>query len=151
MDQDLGEGVRISPTLDADASFLLARASARASAVGNRAVADLGLKVRTYSVLALAVEVEPSQRELAERLRLDPSQIVALVDELEARGLLERRQDPSDRRARIVAATPAGAALFERARARIEDAQRDLWAPYEAAEVEALRALLRSIAYSDRG
>ncbi|WP_062289172.1 MarR family winged helix-turn-helix transcriptional regulator [Demequina phytophila] len=149
MDTDEGARAYSSPTLDADTSFLLARASAMASAVGNRAIADLGLKVRTYSVLAVAVEVAPSQRELAERLRLDPSQIVALVDELETRGLLERRQDPTDRRARIVAATPAGVTLFEQARARIEDAQRDLWAPHSAAEVEALRALLRRVAYAD--
>ncbi|MDN4476817.1 MarR family transcriptional regulator [Demequina sp. SYSU T00192] len=149
METDQGAARYSSPTLDADTSFLLARASAMASAVGNRAVADLGLKVRTYSVLALAVEVEPSQRELAERLRLDPSQIVALVDELEARGLLERRQDPSDRRARIVAATPAGAALFGQARARIEDAQRDLWAPHSAPEIEALRAMLRRVAFGE--
>jgi len=147
MDRDEGVGVQVSPTLDADTSFLLARASALASAAGNRALAVFGLKVRTYSVLAVAVEVAPSQRDLAERLRLDPSQIVALVDDLESRGLVERRQDPADRRARIVVATTAGVELFGRARADVARAERDLLGAHEGAEE--LRGLLRRIAYAD--
>lgn len=139
----------VSPTLDADASFLLARASALTAAAGNRALSSMGLKVRSYSVLALAVEVGPSQRELAERLRLDPSQIVALVDALEAGGYVERRPDPADRRARTITATQAGAELFARARAAVDGAQREILASFSTHEADALRAFLRRIAYSD--
>ena len=42
-----------------------------------------------------------SQRELARRLHYDPSNITALADSLEARGLIERRTDASDRRFRL--------------------------------------------------
>ncbi|WP_297080955.1 MarR family winged helix-turn-helix transcriptional regulator [uncultured Demequina sp.] len=140
---------RVSPTLDADVSFLLARASAITAAAGNRALAAVGLKVRSYSVLALAAEVGPSQRELAERLRLDPSQIVALVDALESGGYVERRQDPADRRARTVTATPAGVELFARARAAVDDAQRESFAAISDAESDVVRAFLQRIAYSD--
>ena len=58
-----------------------------------------------------------SQRELARRLHYDPSNITSLADSLEARGLLERRADASDRRFRLLALTPEG----ERLRSRLED------------------------------
>ena len=58
-----------------------------------------------------------SQRELARRLHYDPSNINALADSLEARGLVERRPDASDRRFRLLALTPEG----ERLRATLED------------------------------
>jgi MarR family transcriptional regulator, organic hydroperoxide resistance regulator len=52
-----------------------------------------------------------SQRELARRLHYDPSNITALADSLESRGLIERRADPSDRRFRLLALTPEGEQL----------------------------------------
>src|ERR1700737_4308924 len=58
-----------------------------------------------------------SQRELARRLHYDPSNITSLADSLEARGLLERRTDASDRRFRLLALTPEG----ERLRASLEE------------------------------
>ena len=58
-----------------------------------------------------------SQRELARRLHYDPSNITALADSLEARGLIERRPDASDRRFRLLALTPEG----ERLRALLEE------------------------------
>jgi DNA-binding MarR family transcriptional regulator len=58
-----------------------------------------------------------SQRELARRLHYDPSNITALADSLEGRGLIERRADASDRRFRLLALTPEG----ERLRATLED------------------------------
>ena len=66
-----------------------------ALAAGNASLAEHGLKARSYSVLALpASDARPSQRELAEFLRLDPSQVVGLVDGLQARGLVRREPDP---------------------------------------------------------
>ncbi len=58
-----------------------------------------------------------SQRELARRLHYDPSNITALADSLEARGLVERRPDASDRRFRLLALTPEG----ERLRTTLEE------------------------------
>src|SRR6266699_2954728 len=49
-----------------------------------------------------------SQRELAQCLKFDASNVTAIVDRLEERGLVERRVDPSDRRVRRVVLTPAG-------------------------------------------
>jgi DNA-binding MarR family transcriptional regulator len=58
-----------------------------------------------------------SQRELARHLHYDPSNITALADSLEERGLLERRADASDRRFRLLALTADG----ERLRSTLED------------------------------
>lgn len=101
----------------ADLSFLLARATALSNESASAALAEVGLKVRSFAVLAVvAGERRPSQRELSDLLRLDPSQIVALVDDLERRGFVERTRDQNDRRANAITATAAGDELLVRAR-----------------------------------
>src|SRR4051812_45984043 len=100
-----------------DVGFLLTRASGLVVRATNAALADVGLRVRQYSVLVLADDSADgiSQRDLAEALGLDPSQVVALVDELAAAGLVERRPSPTDRRAKLVAATAQGVRVRRRA------------------------------------
>ena len=96
--------------LSEDLGFLLSRASGAVVRTTNAALVEHGLRVRQYSVLVLACETADgvSQRALATVLGLDPSQVVLLVDELTAAGLVERRPDPADRRTRLVVATAAG-------------------------------------------
>src|SRR5438445_10398602 len=50
-------------------------------------------------------------RDLAARLQCDPSNVTFLADRLEERGLVERRPDPSGRRVKRLALTPAGLAM----------------------------------------
>jgi DNA-binding MarR family transcriptional regulator len=133
-----------------DVNFLLARANAVSLAGGNAALAGFGLKVRSYAVLALATDdTRPTQRDLSSYLRLDPSQVVALVDDLQSRGLITRRPDPADRRANIVVATDEGRALFARAQAAVQDAERNAHGEITDAEREQLTRLLQRIAYAD--
>ncbi|KAF2416009.1 MarR family winged helix-turn-helix transcriptional regulator [Microbacterium sp. B35-30] len=142
-------GLRSSALTD-DVSFLLARANAIALAAGNAALAEHGLKARSYSVLVLASgDARPSQRELAEFLRLDPSQVVSLVDELQSRGLVERRPDPSDRRANVVVATDAGRSLVATARESARAAEERVHGQLSAEDRETLGALLRALAFPD--
>lgn len=130
-----------------DLAFLLARANAVTLAGANRALAAEGLKVRSYSVLALAVaDARPTQRELSEFLRLDPSQIVALIDDLQKRGLVTRAPDASDRRVNVVEATDAGRATHERARRRVEEHQREHFSVLDADELEQLSSFMRRLA-----
>ncbi len=93
-----------------DLGFLLSRASGQVVRATNAALAEHGLRVRSYSVLVLACEAADglSQRELATVLGLDPSQVVLLVDELAAAGLVERQAAEADRRTRLVVPTPEG-------------------------------------------
>jgi DNA-binding MarR family transcriptional regulator len=59
--------------------------------------------------------IEPEQpvpmSRLADVLSCDASNVTGLVDRLEARGLLQRRPSPGDRRVKVLALTPAGARL----------------------------------------
>jgi predicted transcriptional regulator len=95
--------------LTADVGYLLSRASGLLVRATNAALADHGLRVRSYSALLLACDSRDgmSQRDLAEALGLDPSQVVLLVDELAAAGLVERRPSETDRRTKLVCPTEA--------------------------------------------
>jgi DNA-binding MarR family transcriptional regulator len=129
--------------------FLNARARAIGSALTNRQLAEWGLRVRSYSVLSLAASgADPTQRQLAEFLRLDPSQIVSLVDELEAAGLVRREPDPVDRRSKVITATPEGLRILRGAAAGARRAEKLALAALTNAERETFRALLRKVAFA---
>lgn len=133
--------------LSNEVEFLLAKASGACSESANSLLRDYDLKVRSYSVLSLACSnSSPSQRELAEFLRLDPSQIVALVDDLERRGAVVRQPDPRDRRSNVIVATDAGRDLFERAAAATQEARRKSLSGLSDTEIDTLRGMLRKIA-----
>ncbi|TFD59761.1 MarR family transcriptional regulator [Cryobacterium sp. Hh7] len=128
--------------------FMTARARSIGSARANAMLAELDLRVRSYSVLSLACSGQnPSQRELAGFLSLDPSQIVALVDHLENRGAVTREQDARDRRSKVIVATPAGRDLYQRAGAIIRAAEDRSLRGLSPAEREQLRSLLRRVAF----
>src|ERR1700733_8713509 len=81
--------------------------------VGRRAaeasMAPGGLRPRHLIALRLLSENGPTtQQGLAEALRLDPSNVVGLLNELEERELITRRREPSDRRRHIVELSASG-------------------------------------------
>ena len=128
--------------------FLTARARALGSAKANALLAPLDLKIRSYAVLSLACSgAAPSQRELAEFLLLDPSQIVALVDGLEQRGLVKRETDPLDRRSKVIKGTVKGHGLLAQAAATAQEAEDQAIKNLTPAERAQLRDLLRRIAF----
>ncbi|SFT58243.1 MarR family winged helix-turn-helix transcriptional regulator [Arthrobacter sp. ov118] len=134
----------MAATISQDAGFLLAKLHAAGSVLNNRALAEFELKERSYSVLALAnSELEPTQREMAEFLSLDPSQIVSIIDELEKRGLVMRAPGKQDRRAKIVSATAEGSALFRQAEAAARAAETAALTGLSGTEIAALKGLLR--------
>jgi MarR family transcriptional regulator, lower aerobic nicotinate degradation pathway regulator len=85
-------------------------------------------------------------RELARTLRLHPSNLVALLDQLEADELIVRRRDPRDRRRQVIALTPAGTRRLRKAEAAVADAERELLAPLNAGERAQLMSYLERIA-----
>lgn len=126
--------------------FLMARASSLGSATANRALADLDLKVRHYSVLSLVCEAtHPTQRELSYHLVLDPSQIVLIVDALEKRNLVQRQTDPNDRRSKIIVPTAEGQELYERAKVAVEASSRSTLSNLSDQERANLLSMLRKI------
>ncbi len=152
-DQALGDIANRLATgsLTDDFSFLLARANALSIAVGNAALSQTGLKTRSYSVLSVVADgSRPTQRELAEFLRLDPSQVVALVDALQARDLIAREADPSDRRANVLVATADGRKLAAAAAAALREAERESHSGLSEPSRAQLTNLLRVLAFPDR-
>lgn len=132
-----------------EVTFLIARVTSVSNAKANAALADLGLKVRSYSVLNLAAsDLQPTQRELAQMLSLDPSQIVSLVDDLEANGLILREQDPRDRRQKVISATPDGIKLLKEARKRTQQAQAESLAPLSPEEQVVFREMMVRLSFN---
>jgi MarR family transcriptional regulator, organic hydroperoxide resistance regulator len=131
-------------TLTDDVGFLLSRASGLLVRATNAALAAHGLRVRSYSALLLACDSADgmSQRDLAEALGLDPSQVVLLVDELTDAGLVERRPSESDRRTKLVVATEAGRVARERAARATAEAHAGQLGVLTDAEQDRLRDLL---------
>jgi DNA-binding MarR family transcriptional regulator len=127
-----------------DIGLLLAKLHAAGSVLNNRALADYGLRERSFSVLTLACSgLEPTQRELADFLSLDPSQVVSLVDDLERRGLVERTQGKQDRRAKIITSTTEGRKMHTKARSALDVCEHEQLSALTGAEADQLRALLR--------
>ncbi|NQD90198.1 winged helix-turn-helix transcriptional regulator [Paenarthrobacter sp. CM16] len=127
-----------------DVGLLLAKLHATGSLLNNKALADYGLRERSFSVLTLACSgLEPTQRELADFLSLDPSQVVSLVDDLEHRGLVKRAQGKQDRRAKIIVSTAEGRRIHTKARAGLEACEQTQLAALTDEENVQLRALLK--------
>jgi DNA-binding MarR family transcriptional regulator len=136
-----------------DIGFLMSRASGLFVRATNAALASYGLRVRSYSVLLLACEATEgvSQRDLAEVLGLDPSQVVLLVDDLAASGLVERKPSASDRRTKLVCATAAGRKLRAEVVRVADAAVADQLSGLTSTEVFLLRDLLSRLVLGDRG
>jgi MarR family transcriptional regulator for hemolysin len=101
--------------LSDDLCWLLARASALLTAESTAALRELGITPRQHYVLITARAGEHTQTDLARTVGLDKTTLMVTLDELERTGLAERRPLPSDRRVRLVAVTPAGEQVLERA------------------------------------
>jgi DNA-binding MarR family transcriptional regulator len=87
-----------------------------------------------------------TQQELAALARVDPSSMVALLDELEKRGIAERRIDPEDRRRRALHLTEEGERQMQLLQREARKAAKELLAPLEPEERAQLNALLRKLA-----
>jgi DNA-binding MarR family transcriptional regulator len=106
-------------------------------------LAALGISPRQYNLLAvLDTDMPESQLELAQLCGLAPAQVVPVLDELEKRGLVERRRSDADRRRSVVRATEAGRALLAQADALGESIMDVLFGHLEPAERARLDAAL---------
>jgi DNA-binding MarR family transcriptional regulator len=102
---------------------------------------------RGYQVLSAAARDEPgSQAALAARLGIDRTVMTYLLDDLVAAGLVERKQDPADRRTRLVAATNHGRAVLTDLEARFALAEQHIMAGLSHADQETFRGLLAVLA-----
>src|ERR1700754_4195930 len=94
-----------------DLSFLLSHASHVLATRMAAAFGEIGITPREYCVLAHAMGGQYTQIELAKLADLDKTTMLNTMDYLERAGYARRVPSPSDRRARLITVTPAGAAL----------------------------------------
>lgn len=105
-----------------------------------------GLRMLTFSVLAVVVD-NPGlrQAQLADALALERPNVVALIDDLERRGWVERARAPEDRRAYALRATEAGVRVHAAARASVDAHEADMTADLSAEERRVLFEALARI------
>ncbi|MFG2755012.1 MarR family winged helix-turn-helix transcriptional regulator [Streptomyces wuyuanensis] len=126
--------------------FLLARNGAIANSRVHHAFETCGLAARQGTTLMLLGRSGfMSQQALAAALSVDPSVMVAILNDLESARLVERRRDPSDRRRHIVAITEAGRRQLAKAQEAVAEVEQGLFADLTPDEVAALRRLLARV------
>ena len=131
------------PAFQEAVGFLLSSLGYAVSRRFHRLLAPLELEPREFALLRAVCEAEgQSQQAIGERLQIPPSRMVAFVDALEGRGLLERRPNPHDRRARELYLTEAGHELLSRAFLLAAELERDLCGDLSGEEREQLLGLL---------
>jgi MarR family transcriptional regulator, lower aerobic nicotinate degradation pathway regulator len=127
-------------------SWLVGQASHRAQTLVSEALAQEGMRRQHFSVLtSLAEQGEASQATLGRRLWIDPSDLHAIVSELERAGLIARARDPTDRRRNVTMITSSGKSTLKRLDALVDRAQRELLAPLSASERRELTRLLERL------
>jgi DNA-binding MarR family transcriptional regulator len=111
------EGVDEPPELNSSTGFLLARLGAESRRRWARLLSERGLTPYHFGVLmALDQDGETHQQRLSTAIGVDPRNAVPIFDTLEARKLITRTSDQTDRRKRTVAITAAGRATVEELR-----------------------------------
>ena len=127
--------------------FLLSWAGRRTAAGFAEALEAVELRPPHFGVLTL-IDSHPglTQSELVSGSLIDPSSMVAVIDELEGKGLAERRPHESDRRKHAVHLTASGRRKLARARSIATDYAEDLLGPLSEEERSTLQILLRKLA-----
>jgi DNA-binding MarR family transcriptional regulator len=112
----VGPGLAIPEGCRSRLSLLLARVGGVLLDLADDTLQVAGIGGREYAALAVLSDDRPrSQLELARLMGKAPALMVAVVDGLEAQGLVERTRDPDDRRRSVVRLTAAGRRTLERA------------------------------------
>jgi len=126
--------------------YLLKHAQLRLAELAEPLYAPLGVTGRQLALLTLFGDGPArSQQDGAARLGVDRTTMVALVDELEAKGLVRREVAPGDRRKRLVLLTPEGERVREAGAEVTRQAEALLLEPLSAEDAERLRAALHQV------
>jgi MarR family transcriptional regulator, lower aerobic nicotinate degradation pathway regulator len=110
------------------------------------ALEPFGIRPRHVAALIeLRDRGELTQQTLCGRLHLDPTNLVAILNELEQRGYATRRRDPEDRRRHLVEVSKKGIAVIEKVSEVMDGVEDDLLDGFEPAERAQLEGLLTSV------
>jgi DNA-binding MarR family transcriptional regulator len=127
-------------------AFLLSSLGFAVSRGFHKMLEPLGLEPGEFALLrAVDASGGEAQNALAERLHISPSWMVAIVDELERRELLERRPHARDRRVRNLHLTPAGKKLLRQAERKAQQFDQQVTDPLTETELRELLELLERV------
>ena len=127
-------------------AYLLKRAQSLLIEMYGPALAAYGIDGRELAVLsALARNGPVSQQQVSREFGIDRTTMVALVDALEGKGLVERRPHVTDRRKNMVQLTDEGERVFRHAAPAVDEAERRFLEPLSDGDVEGLRTALRTL------
>jgi len=142
----MGDGRRIPffhEALARNTGFLISRMGIVAQKRFSERIAAVGVTPRGWGALnVLDAEGVITQHALCRCMGMDPSSMVATIDELEAKGLVERRRNPNDRRAHALHVTTEGRKTLSDGRKLARSAQDELLAPLDTTERAQLHELL---------
>ncbi|MEU8749103.1 MarR family transcriptional regulator [Streptomyces chartreusis] len=131
------------PAIRSLPSWLLGRAAARGRALVAEALAAEGMKMWHHVVLSAVRDLAPvAQADLGRSVRLDPKDLVGILNDLQSAGLVVREPDPKDRRKNAVSLTDEGARLLKRCEKAAREANDTFLAPLSSAERERFTDLL---------
>ncbi|WP_132255140.1 MarR family winged helix-turn-helix transcriptional regulator [Methylobacterium segetis] len=88
---------------------------------------------------------EPRQNALADAIGIEGPSLVRLLDQLGAAGLVVRKEDPTDRRAKVLSLTKAGRAVVARMEADLHTLRESVFAAVSAADIEASLRVFRAL------
>lgn len=136
------------PAVHARLGYLLKHAQQRLAEVTAPALAPFGITGRELAVLMSIDDLTPlSQQDVADRLGVDRTTMVTLIDGLEDKELVVRRPDAEDRRRNVVVLTGAGQATMAEAAEAASAAEQRFLGKLSAAEVASLKAALQVIGF----
>jgi DNA-binding MarR family transcriptional regulator len=135
--------------LSGDVNWLLNRAWLGFGQRKNAALEATGVSLKEHFVMVALMSAPMTQLELSTLVKIDKSVISATLDALEARGLVVRTPDPSDRRARRPKLTPLGRKLCQRATLVTQKAEQELLDQLDSVQQEVFLDVLRHYAFSE--
>ena len=129
--------------------YLLKHAHLRMAELTSKALTPYGIEGRELGVLLTLADGEPtSQQQAAQRLGIDRTTMVALLDTLEDKGLVSRHPDTDDRRRNVVELTDAGHSTLRQATQASDDAERVFLARLSPRAAQQLRTSLQTLVLS---
>jgi DNA-binding MarR family transcriptional regulator len=151
MDDTMDSTSRLTCAHTKSAAFLLVQLGLHGARLFKERLASLDIEPRHFGLLQSIAAVEGrSQQALAELLCLPKSRMVWLIDDLERHGLVERRRNPTDRRAHALYLTSRGHHILHEAMEASATHEAHLLRTLQPAEREHLSALLWRLA-ADQG
>jgi DNA-binding MarR family transcriptional regulator len=146
-----GEDEQARPELSVSTGYLLSAAGRLIRDRVELALSEVGLRNKEFGALiVLATEQVAAQGVVGQRLQMDKSMMVSLMDQLEQQGFVERQRNPRDRRAYDLRLTDAGWAKLAEAQQVVSEVEDGMLAALDDTQRATLSKMLVQIMDTSR-